>query len=670
MKKIKLLNLKLTNFKGIKSFELDAQDNDLKVFGANATGKTTIPDAFNWVLFDKDSNNRSTNNFDIKTIVDGKAVNKLNHEVEVVLQVDENTLTLKKVYKEKWAKKRGSTTDDFTGHTTDYFINEVPSKKKEYDERINELVDEDSFRLLTDPSYFNNLHWKKQRDVLVEVAGDITDEDVISTDKELKKLLEVLNGNSIEDHKKIIAAKRTDINKEIDRIPIRIDEINRNLPDTSDLKESEINNAIESLNAEIKAKNEQINNVKNGSEVVELKKQISELEIDLNKVKANHESEQQQGLYKLQTRLSEEETNLEIMRGKIRPLIQDKDSINRDVESKQEQMNKLRNEFIESKEEYKETSERVFEHGLDETVCPTCSQDLPEQEVKQAEIKFNKNKSTVLEKIKVEQEEINVKGKQLKEEVEQLEIDIGPIDKQINEITEQGKKKESDIAKLKESITKAQSEVVEVTENKDYITLNKDILELKEKALQINESSESAVTEIQKEVTEIEGRKHGYQVDLNKLEQVKQSTNRITELEDEERKLASEFEQLEHQLYLTEEFTRKKVNMLNEKINSKFKYARFNLFEEQINGGLTETCETTFEGIPFTSGLNNAAKINVGLDIINTLTNHYGVQSIIFVDNAESVTDLIDVKSQLISLIVSEQDEELRIETVKEMEVA
>ncbi|MHC8425130.1 hypothetical protein ACUZ22_02350 [Bacillus velezensis] len=134
------------------------------------------------------------------------------------------------------------------------------------------------------------------------------------------------------------------------------------------------------------------------------------------------------------------------------------------------------------------------------------------------------------------------------------------------------------------------------------------------------------------------------------------------QLEEEQKGLAEEYEGLQHQLYLTEEFVRTKVDLLEEKINNKFKFARFKLFKSQINGGLEETCETLYEGIPYSSGLNNAARINVGLDIINTLNEHYGISAPIFVDNSEAVTKLIDTNSQILSLIVSEKDKQLRIE--------
>src|SRR5690625_4853654 len=229
------------------------------------------------------------------------------------------------MYKEKWTKKRGSSTEDFTGHTTNYYVNEVPSKKKEYEEAIKELVDENVFKLLTNPSYFNQeFHWKEKRDLLIEIAGDITDEEVISTNKDLTRLLEVLNDNSMEDHKKIINAKRRDINKEIERIPIRIDEIHRGIPDLEGLDEADIQKQIESKSSEIESKKEQINSIKNGSETIEIKKQISKIESELNSVKSEHEQEQKQELYRLQTRLGEEETNLSLLRGSVKSHMQHK----------------------------------------------------------------------------------------------------------------------------------------------------------------------------------------------------------------------------------------------------------------------------------------------------------------------------------------------------------
>lgn len=667
---INLLSLKLTNFKGIKSFELKANGQNTSVFGDNATGKTTLVDAFVWLLFNKDSQNKT--DFEIKTLVDGKPIHKLDHEVEATLLVNNKELTLKKVYKEKWTKKRGSVSDEFTGHSTDYYVNEVPVKKSEFDQTISDLVNEDVFKLLTNPSYFNEkIHWKERRDLLLEIAGDITDEDVIASNKDLAKLLDVLNGNSIDDHKKIIAAKRKKINEELDIIPVRIDEIHRGLTDLSGLNEKTIKDTIQTLTAQIDEKNEQINSIRNGSEVNELKKQISDIELKISNVRNEHTQNEQQELFKLKAKLQEEQSNHTILQGEVKGLLLQQKTNEQLISSKQDQMKSLREEYQESQAVYETINASEFDHE-NECVCPTCEQSLPQEQITEASTKFNLNKSKELEKIIDRQKDINVKGKGLKGEVEEIQHENEEFQKKIDKIIEQGKAKVTAIEKIEEKIKQAELVVKPVEENDQYIQLVEQKKALEQQIDQLNQSVEESISKVRVEIEKLKEQLAKSQADLSSIEVSKRSKERILELEEQSKKLAKEFEELEHQLYLAEEFTRTKVNMLTEKINSKFKYARFNLFKENINGGLEEICETTFDGVPYSSGLNNAARINVGLDIINTLSTHYGVQAPIFIDNAESVTSLIDIDSQLISLVVSEKDKELRVETdsAKESEVA
>jgi len=647
MKTIKLLNLKLVNFKGIKEFELDVDGNDVSIFGENGTGKTTLFDAFVWLLFNKDSQNKA--DFEIKTLdSNGNVIHKLNHEVEATLLVDGKELTLKKVYKEKWTKKRGSITESFSGHTTDYYINGVPSKKREYDDTIAETLDEDVFKLLTSPSYFNeNMHWKDRRDLLLEIAGDITDEDVIASNKDLAKLLDVLKGNSIEDHKKIIAAKRREINKKIEEIPTRIDEIHRNLPDISNLDEEKIKSEIDKLSFAIEEKENEINKIRLGSTTNEIKRQISDIDLKIANVRNEHTQHEQNELFKLKARLQEEQSNLSIMRADLRSLEQQKQFNEESIESFEQRMKGLRDDWI-------EVNSKVFDHEAN-CKCPTCEQELPQDQITEIATNFNLEKSKELEYI-------NEKGKSLKSKVEELQLENESLQKKIDKITANGKKKASDIERLEKEIQEAELSVKPIEENTEYIKLIEEKQALQKQIEHLETDMNESVFAIKLEIEKLQEQQNALRVDLSKFDQVAKSKERIAQLEAEEKQLAAEFEDLEHQLYLTEEFTRTKVEMLTDNINSKFKYSRFKLFEEQVNGGLTEVCETTFEGVPYSGGLNNAAKINVGLDIINTLSDHYGVQAPIFIDNAESVTSLIDIDSQVIRLVVSENDKDLRVE--------
>ena len=137
---------------------------------------------------------------------------------------------------------------------------------------------------------------------------------------------------------------------------------------------------------------------------------------------------------------------------------------------------------------------------------------------------------------------------------------------------------------------------------------------------------------------------------------------RIEELKGQERDLAAEHEQLEKELFLVEGFVRAKVEMLESKINSRFKLARFKLFNEQINGGLQECCEVLFDGVPYNSGLNTGARINVGLDIIRTLSEYYQKSFPVIIDNAEAVVDLEEIDAQIICMFVSKKHRSLKWE--------
>ena len=227
---MKILSLKLTNFKGIRDFTLDAQGDNVSIYGDNATGKTTLFDAFLWLLFGKDSQNKK--DFDIKTLDPaGQALSGLDHEVEGIFEVKGQRLTLKKSFKEKWTKKRGAVIAEFTGHTTDHYIDGVPVPEKDYTAKIAEIAQEDIFKLLTNPGYFNEkLKWQDRRKILLEVCGDLTDAEVIASSESLSKLPTILGNRKLEDHRKVMAARRAEINKELEKIPVRIDEATKALP--------------------------------------------------------------------------------------------------------------------------------------------------------------------------------------------------------------------------------------------------------------------------------------------------------------------------------------------------------------------------------------------------------------------------------------------------------
>ncbi|CAM4018821.1 ATP-binding protein [Mesobacillus zeae] len=650
MKEIRLLNLSLRNFKGVKNIIIDASGESMKVYGDNATGKTTLFDGFLWLLFDKDSQNKK--DFAIKTLSGGQVIHNLEHSVEATFQVDGHKLTLKKVFSEKWTKKRGAVQAEFTGHTTDYYIDGVPSKKKEYDGLISELVDEDVFKLITSPSYFNEqVKWQDRRKVLLEICGDISDDEVITGNQSLVKLPDILAGRSIENHRKVIAARRSEINKEIDKIPVRISEINHNMPSLDRVDKESLVSEISCINAEIDDKMTQISSIRNGKAIADKQTRIQQIEMDLLQIKRTHESGSKEHVYQLRARLQEEESNLKIIQRDIENLKQQKRYNDDNIKRIEAQLEQLR-------QDWHTVNDQEFTH-TEACECPACGQGLPEEQVTDAKEKalsqFNLKKAKQLEEVKA-------KGKRGKEQKEHFLSENEKLAKEYEKLNGQVAAKQELAVKLETQLHQAESLVVDVTENSDYVSKLQEKQAIQTEISSLQQMAEQSIMDIQTEIISLKSKRDQLQSEVGKFAYAQQSEKRIEELETEQKYLAAEFEKLEEELYLTEEFIRSKVNMLEEKINSRFKYARFKLFEQQINGGLQEVCETLYQGVPYSSGLNNAAKINVGLDIINTLSEHFQFRAPIFVDNAEAVTQLIDTNSQVISLVVSEKDKVLRIE--------
>ena len=162
-----------------------------------------------------------------------------------------------------------------------------------------------------------------------------------------------------------------------------------------------------------------------------------------------------------------------------------------------------------------------------------------------------------------------------------------------------------------------------------------------------------ALADADKELSKLSG-------ELSKKTALEYANKRMTELREQAAAASDELNKVDQMLFLCEEFMRYKAKFIEESINRRFSLVRFRLFKEQINGGLEDCCDVTVGGVPYSTGLNSGAKVNAGIDIINTLSRHYNAQVPLFVDNAESVTRLEHSDTQVIRLIVSENDKELR----------
>lgn len=641
MRTVTINKLRLKNFKGVKEFTLEPNGQSISIFGKNASGKTTIQDAFFYLLFGKDSKDKA--DFQLKPVdSSGQEIHNLETDVEAVLDVDGKSVTLMKLFKEKWIKARGKATQEFSGHTTDHFIDGVPVKKKDYDERICELIDMNAFKLVTSPFEFANLHWTGRRNLLLEMCGDVSDNDVVASDAELSPLASILNNVSVDDHRAKVKAQQKKINEKLKKIPARIAENQEIAKDVTaqNHKEKDL------LDKRLTDLQDRLAMERNNEALSSKRVELNEVVAEIQKEKARAEAENREGKKPILDIIDSME---KAVREKTNQLENLRDDIARD-----EKRNSIALESIANVREawHQENAKQPTKNDT----CPTCGQPLPSDQIEDATKAFNIAKAKRLEKI-------NTEGKQLKAGIDAREKDIASAKENISGLEEEISGLSISIEAKKSELEKKQSAAADTAELEQKKAGIEDEIAAIKNGSGIRERDISEKIKATRDKLSLIAKA---QADYDASEKARA---RIIDLEQQEKALAEEYESLEKELYLTDRFIVRKVEMLEGAINSRFKIARFKLFSEQINGGLAECCEILCDGVPFDKGLNNSARINTGIDIINTMAEYFKFRAPVFIDNAESVNEIAETQAQIIALYVS-GDEKLIIKDKNNMEVS
>lgn len=658
MRIIRLKSLIITNFKGIKSLEIDFTGNETKIYGANGTGKSTLMDAFLWLLFGKDSQDRK--DFDIKNTVELE-LNRQDHEVIGVLEVDGNQETLKHTYRENWVKKQGSKTSVMDGHEHLYSWNDVPLKAGEYIQRVAELLDESVFKLITSALYFNSLSWQQRREIIEKLAGTITDQEIVNQLIEnedigdYSKLLEILNQRqTVEDYRKIIVGKKKTLNTSLDEIKPRIDECTRLMPDKIDFaaieKEiSKVDSGITDIDILItdrssshQSKNEVAQSKKN--KISDLRNQNADfvLKIGQSFQDARRERNKQK---------SEKERIIEEINDNIK-------SKNALILSKQQVQARIENDMQALRERWELDKAREFKYDESKFSCPTCNRNFETDDIEATKRVMRKNYDDETNRLF---EQTNKKGLELKSEKEENDRLMVTIRKALDDLKISLEAATTELSK----VTVLTEENVEtkikeaLANDAEYLARWKDIEKL-ENELSTNTIEEVDYTDLRESKANLNSQRDALLQQLSVRDKIKDLDKRIKDLKDQEITISDELTKLEGIEYSIENFTKAKIKIVEARTNDKFKYVKFKMFNQLINGSLEPTCITMYKDVPW-GVLNTASRINAGLDIINALSCQYNISAPIWLDNRESTTHIIETSAQVIGLFVSEPDTQLRI---------
>lgn len=636
MTTIILKTITLTNFKGISFVSIDFASRNV-IGGSNGTGKTSVFDAFTWLLFGKDHEGRAK--FDLKPIdAEGREKHHTDVQVSALLEVNGRELNLERTYKEKWKKPRGAVEAELAGHTEEFRLDGQPLTAAQWSKAIAEICPEDIFRSVTNPRHFAEQKPDEQRKLLFSLV-DVSHDDIkealflVAGAERAERIHAAFSSSTIEASRAAIAADKKRLKTPLDTLPARIDELKKSLPEST----ADTARLRADINANETAQRDILNGTAESPEAKERRRLTAEKTARIDQIARRVSEEYNRFSVEQAARVSaldEERAELEVIAAAD------------DLQAYLEGFDDRRETLI---EEWRAIKAETFEATDADFRCPCCRRPFePGQiEEKRAELleRFNADKSVRLA-------DNQARGKALKEEREEVERRLQKAKDARARIIEIDSERLS-VKTEKRSRPDLQSAVtaaLEADAELSSLRLRLEALPAAADAAAPNEERLAALRTEQQRLT----------ADLAAAENAEKTRARIRDLRAELKDAAQRYADVEKQEEDLNLYATVYAEKVQKEINEKFRLVRFRLFDYLIDGTPRPTCKATVNGVAYASTLNTAARINAGLDIIRTLSEHYGVQAPVFIDNAESVNRLIDIPSQTVELRVTD-DADLKV---------
>lgn len=645
LKKIHMENFKIFQNKTIVFSLLT------KIFAQNYRGKSSIVDAFFWVLFGKSSTGNSEGkNFHPRRQVDGVDIDRVPVIVELTLMVDDREIVIRKVQEQKWVRKRGNDFETYEGDGNSYFWNEVEVKESEHKKRVAEIIDEDLFKKITNPHAFATMKQDEQKKFLTEKVAQITDNDVFSLGgfEELKILTDK---NTLEEIKAINKKALAGYKDKQDKIPVQIAERSKDIVDT-DFAEQEL--ALSALKEQLSGVESKIQDTSKAYESVNsLKAEIAETKGKLADIERDEKR-------KIDNALRDANSNIQDMDVLIQRKTSLKERTEKDIILKESYIEGAEKHISSLQDAYKAAKEKEFD--ADSCTCPTCGQSLPEEGKQKHAAEFEKKKAEDVERLKNQGNAEFTQAKKDKADLAELKVQLSSITAEIEILSKQK-------AELSEKLAVLPQEV-DLSGNKDYQELKANLATLEFSLTETTESLKDTDTlkdSLAEEKKGIQKQIDDVKAVLASKQHIEDAKERVAELHEELKQATIEAARCEKLSMTLENFEKSKTALLTERVNQHFKLVKWSFERQQKNGGVEQYCSCSVNGVEYGDNtVSTAQKLMAGLDVINTLQQIYGVKAPIFIDDKEHYNDknIPEMGCQLIMLAVSD-DEDLRIEVAE-----
>lgn len=652
---MKLIELELSHFRGIKHFKMRPDGKSIDIFGDNRKGKSTVAHAFSFLITGKDMENREPMAFGIKYAPGGEVEHGLDYKVRAIVDMDGDRNELERIYRENWVRSRGKTDRELKSHFTVYKINGDEVLQKEYNEFLEKYMDGEQFKILTNPEYFSlRTHWTDRQNVLFNLIGKVTDRDVMAMYDKYTPLMKAMEpGETVDDVNERLSKQRRKWNTQIKEIPVRIDTLENQLEEVRSL--AEVHGEIAPLEKLQSEKTAEFNAIGKDSNEAKIRSEIRQVEQEKQTRKNELENEKY-------------EKRVPTARAKVSELSDEFDKVQGVINIKKQELRdmsaeRIQNEIIELEADVLREKEKEPDEFKKPGACPTCGQDWPSKDVAQKQEKhqayvknFNRERA---ERLK----ELNKKIKDKKAKLVEYDSKSKVVEQEINAL-------QSDLDEVSGKLDEARTELSLVMNEKtdplsdsEYLSLVEKEQELNSKLNKIDSNVDREKQAVKSELDDIKEKLHKLWVEVSEIKSQEKMKQSVKELNAERDELSEKLAGAEQILFLIEDFIVDKAEFITEKVNDKFELVNWKLFEHQVNGGINDKmCEAMLHGNEF-AHLSTSEKIIAGLDIIKTLSLHYGKQMPVFVDNMESVRR-DSVKSgglQIINLIFDESYSELTV---------
>lgn len=646
---MKLLKLTLENFKGHGLRVVEFSPTVTRVYGANGTGKTSLFDSFCWMLWAKDSDDRTQSGnvsfYPFDPDKQGEVLHNVVVKVEAVVEIDGAQHVLCRTMQEKWTTPNGAELPRFTGNETKLYIDGLAVKANQFDAFVKENINPELFKLTSNPWYFPTLHWKEQRRILMELVGDISNDDVLAADASLEPLRNELASRKPEDCKKLWQQQQKAAVKDLEKTVLLINENRKHLPQIEN--EAEVKADLDAQRLVLmkpleKAMQEKAD-ILSGTAVSKKQAEAKVLEAKLDVIRA----EQREKIAAVRKPFDEQiaalEAEAKTAAETIKPYRQTVVNLDNAIRENEEKLKVLQDSWqAVDAEEFND-------------VCPCCHRPYPPEQIADQRAAFNKSKAERLEKIEADGNALFDKNEENKAQRDAAMQEVQRLSKLDLEMPD----KRSEIMKRREEAVQA---LPPMENRQDWFEASEDLKRINHKIEELHidvklklMDAEKAIENAQKPVGDIDVR-------LAEIKAAEATRALITDYTRQQQTLREQHDELALKLSLIKKFDEIKAVMTTEKVKAILPGMDFKLFNyNNTNEGYTETCELVKDGKPY-ANLSNGEKIAVGCELIAAISKHYGVSNPVWIDNAEATTKHLETNGQAILLRVSAADAELRIE--------